>query len=512
MSKFKLVIVGGGTAGWIAANYLNTQLPKSFEKQLEVTLIEASDIPTVGVGEATIPSLRTTLQACGINELEFLQQCDATFKHGIEFVQWRHNPQKDIDDSYFHPFGTPVFVPQQDSVKNWSRVPSEQRPDFGDAFSVQYELAKQGRAPKSPRDKAYDGALSYAYHLDAGKLAEFLKRHARSRGVQHLIAKVSDVKLDGKQNISALTLDTGDTVEADLFVDCTGFAARLINSDKTNTFISKSDQLFVDRAVTTRIPHRGIPDINGYTKCTAQESGWIWDIALQGRRGVGHVYSSRYINDEDARLTLAKYVGVAPDELQSRKLDMRIGYHQHQWRGNCVAIGLASGFLEPLESTGIFLAEMASWLLKDFIPRYSAGLPVQTRYNELMSHHYENIVDFLKMHYCLSGRTDSQFWLDNKKPESIPNTLKKNLELWRDNIPLDIDFTGGPQCFAVPNYQFVLYGMGWQGHTEPASEKEIKAITKDLHELSIRRERLKQFVLRDTVDNAELFKHIIADS
>lgn len=499
----RIVIVGGGTAGWLTAGFLSTQLPLTVNRPVRVTLVEASDIPTIGVGEATIPSLRTTLAACGLSETDFLKNCDATFKHGIQFVQWRRPPDESPGEAYFHPFGAPLEVAGLNPARQWSRLAVSERGDFGDLFSVQPEMAASGRAPKHVNDRPYDGALAYAYHLDAGKLAEFLKQTFKARGVEQRIAKVTEVAGNSEGGLAHLTLDDGGRLEADLFIDCTGFAARLINRDGANAFLSKSDELFVDRAVATRVAHRGIEDILGYTRSTAQRSGWIWDIALQQRRGVGHVYSSRYISDEDARADLIAYLGCGPDEVETRTLDMRIGYHREQWRGNCVAIGLSSGFLEPLESTGIYLIEMANWALADMIPRFLSGARPQSRYNEIMTNHYENIADFLKLHYAITARRDTAFWRDNADPRSWPASLAAKLETWADTIPSVYDFDRTTQCFSAANYQFVLFGMGWAGHKAPAEPNE--RIAGMLSELATRRQRLREFVLRDTVTNDMFF-------
>lgn len=504
--RLNIAIVGGGTAGWLTANFLARQLPLSAGLSVEITLIEASDIPTVGVGEATIPSLRETLAACGIDEFEFLRSCDATFKHGIEFIQWREDPTKAKGESYFHPFGAPLKVGPLNPVRQWSSMQPKSRGAFADVFSVQPEMAHIGQAPKHTKDALYDGALAYAYHLDAGKLAEMLKQRSRGKTVRQIIAKVERVETSLNDKIERLHLDNGAEIAADLFIDCTGFAARLINFNKTNLFKSKSSELFVDRAVTTRIAHNGISDINGYTRCTAQTSGWIWDIALRERRGIGHVYSSRHMDDDDARQTLADYVGISASEIETRKLDMRIGYHAQQWRGNCVAIGLSSGFLEPLESTGIYLIEMANWALIELLPRYLSGANPQSHYDRVMKNHYENIADFLKLHYCISSRRDSPFWVDNSNPETISKTLQANLENWQESPPSIYDFNRTTQCFSATNYQFVLYGMGWRGHKEP---RQITPETKSLmNDLAVRRQRLKQYVLRDTQSNTDFFKSI----
>ncbi len=513
LAPLRILIVGGGTAGWLTAAFLSRQLPLTTGRAVHVTLLEASDIPTIGVGEATIPSLGRTLAACGVGEAEFLKACDATFKHGIEFRQWRRPPHLDPGEAYFHPFGAPLTVGALSPARQWSRLDVAARGAFADLFSVQPELARAGRAPKHLRDAPYQGALAYAFHLDAGKLAEFLKGRFRAQGVRHLIGRVASVSPRSRDcrhaeqpragGIDTITLEDGRTLSADLFIDCTGFAARLINADGENRFVSKANQLFVDRAVTTRIPHGRGADILGYTRSTAQGSGWIWDIALQERRGVGHVYSSRHTSDETAHADLARYLGADPADLETRRLEMKIGYHAAQWRGNCVAIGLSSGFLEPLESTGIYLIEMANWALADLIPRHLAGAPAAVRYNEIMANHYETIVDFLKLHYAISARRDTLFWVENTDRSSWPASLVDKLETWADDLPSIYDFDRTTQCFSATNYLFVLFGMEWPGHRSPS------APTPDgqrlMAELAARRARLRELVLRDTVSNDELF-------
>jgi tryptophan halogenase len=500
----RIVIVGGGTAGWLTAAFLQNQLPYTLNRSVAVTVIEADDIPTVGVGEATIPSIRQTLAACGIEEHVFLKHCNATFKQGIEFVNWRDDPKIAGENSYFHPFGDQVMVAGRDATWQWLQLSATQRAAYADQFSVQAEISKCGRAPKNFTDKPYDGALAYAYHLDAGKLAQFLKDHCKQRGVRHRVQKVVDVERSG-EDIAAIRLDNDDRIVADIFIDCTGFAARLINSDQQNRFNKLSDVLFVDRAVVTRVGIDSLSDILGYTKSTAQSAGWIWDIGLQDRRGVGHVYSSRYIDDDTAKAELAAYVGQQAEVLETRRLDMRIGYHDRQWRGNTVAIGLSSGFLEPLESTGIYLIEMANWAMLEFVPRFLAGAQPQDHYNRILHNHYANIADFLKLHYCLSNRRDTAFWRDNCDPATIPQTLRDNLASWQAAVPSVYDFDRTTQCFSATNYKFVLYGMGWNG-AGPASPEPSDHTSGMMDELAQRRSRLCDFVLHDTVPIAAYFK------
>lgn len=499
-----IVIVGGGTAGWLTATFLQNQLSYTLNRPVEITVIEAEDIPTIGVGEATIPSIRQTLAACGIDEHIFLKSCGATFKQGIEFINWRNEPKESEPNSYFHPFGDQIMVAGKDATWQWLQLPQEKRAAYAEQFSVQAEIARSGRAPKNLTDKPYVGALAYAYHLDAGKLAQFLKALSKERGVRHKVQKVVEIERNG-DNINALRLDNHEQVEADLYIDCTGFAAQLINSDKNNEFNNLSDILFVDRAVVTRIDNKSFADVIGYTKSTAQSAGWIWDIALQDRRGVGHVYSSRYIDDDAAKAELAAYVKQPVAALETRRLDMRIGYHDQQWRGNCVAIGLSSGFLEPLESTGIYLVEMANWAMLEFVPRYLAGALPQPSYNQILHNHYDNIADFLKMHYCLSNRRDTAFWRDNCNATTIPQSLQDNLAIWKSAVPSIYDFHSTTQCFSATNYKFVLYGMGWTGSGGRGGDLD-GYVSCMMRQLAERHSKLRDFVLRDTVSNSAYFE------
>lgn len=472
-----IVIVGGGTSGWLSAAFLAKTLSDSYLGEFKLSLIESSDIPTIGVGEATTPSLQLTLQSLGVDEFEFMRECDATFKHGIRFSQWRRSTEEQPDEYYFHPFQSPLRVGIDQSARHWANTHSDEKYSFAEAVGTQQTLAEKGYSPKLKSAQNFGGPLPYAYHLDAGKLAVFLKKIAKKNDVEHIIGEVSDTEIKAG-HITSLILKDGSRHETDLVIDCTGFAAKFINHDKTNPFIDKSHQLFCDRAVATRIEIPSISDIVPYTKSTAQESGWIWDINLTERRGVGHVYSSRHCSEEQALDTLAQYVGVDSRKLEHRQLRMRIGYHEKQWRGNCVAIGLSAGFLEPLESTGIYLTEMAVWMLGQKLPRFFSentpiekpeegkpcsnnqdAAPTAARFNFMMGRHFENIVDFIKAHYYLSGRQDSDFWRENTNPATAPESLKELLNRWKKDYPGDYDFDSNIVCFNSENYQYILYGM-----------------------------------------------------
>lgn len=501
----QIVIVGGGTSGWLSATFLSRALSETCLESIDITLIESSDIPPIGVGEATTPSLRGTLSAMGIEETEFMRECEATFKHGIKFSQWKHAPGEMAGEYYFHPFQAPMRSGVDFLTHHWLNMPVDSRGKFANRFGVQQALAELNIAPKAANSGSYAGPLPYAYHLDAGKLAIYLREKAIGNGVNHVIGEVADLVIDDDYTIRKLLLKNGDTYSPDLVIDCTGFGARLINYDKRNRFEDKTDQLFCDRAIATRVRVNGYEDVRPYTTSTALANGWVWDISLTERKGVGHVYSSQYCSDDDAVLELANYLRIAPEDLEYRMLKMRIGYHRRQWRGNCVAVGLSAGFLEPLESTGIYLVEMAIWLISQSVPRYFAGQNVSVRFDRIMNRHFENIVDFVKAHYCLSDRADSPFWVDNRREQTIPESLKERLEMWDASVPNDYDFDSNILCFNSDNYQYILYGMAGDGQGGCINlEKSIKFMDK----IDTRRTAMLERMKLGLADNAKLLQQI----
>jgi tryptophan halogenase len=334
---------------------------------------------------------------------------------------------------------------------------------------MQSTLAERGKAPKRLIDPDYRGPLNHAYHFDAVGFAAVLAEHGQTLGVRRHLGTVEQVTLDEHGAIAQVVTAEHGAMTADLYVDCTGQAATLIGATLHSPFHPCNDVLFADRAVTLQVPHASADAaIAPYTLSTAQEAGWIWDIALQQRRGVGYVYSSRHSEAARAEATLRRYVGSAGDALQARHLQFQAGHRPEPWRANCVAIGLAGGFLEPLESTGIALIELGAYLLTHLMPGDSADLGyTAAHFNRMMDARYTRIIDFLKMHYCLSQRTDSAFWIDNRHPGSIPQTLKERLALWRHRPPHRLDFVTDLEMFLPASWQYVLYGMEFVTDLEP---------------------------------------------
>ena len=458
MSKIKkILIVGGGTSGWLAANYLAKKLGN-----VEVSLIESHDIPTIGVGEATIPPIRTLMAAIGAEEAEFMRTASATFKIGLKFVNWVHAPEKpgDVADSYYHVFGSFGQAGGELMAPYWVMDREKGDTSFVDYTMVEGGVCDGGRAPKRTTDPQYNGPIQYAYHFDAGKLVDFLKVHGKSMGVTHLIGNVTEVVLDEGGNIDHLkTKELGD-LDADLFIDCTGFGAHLIEKKLGTEYTNLTDVLFCDSAVACQVPY-GDPKqaINPYTTVTAQSEGWTWDIPLSNRRGIGYVHSSKYTEPEEAERVLRQYMGPEADGLDVRHLKFRTGFRREQWKGNCVSLGLSAGFIEPLESTGIYLVDAALRMLVDFLGTPETLNLAAKDFNRRMGETFDDIVDFVKLHYAITKRADTAFWRDNTAPTSWTSSLQDKIESWRYRVPGMHEFYGFPNVFGLTNYMQILYGM-----------------------------------------------------
>jgi len=461
MGKRRILIVGGGTAGWLTAAYLARYLDIADQAQIEISLLESPELGIIGVGEGTFPTIRSTLKFLGIDETQFIRATSATFKQGIRFNDWLHAPQADgTRHHYLHPFEAPFYTEGTSLVPYWLLQDEAVRPPFAEAVTIQNRVAESRRAPKKQGEGEFSGPLNYAYHFDAAKLARILKARAVELGVRHLAGLLTDVALDSDGAIARVETRELGALEADLYIDCSGFRAELIGKALGAPFKSVRDVLFADRALAAKIPY-GDPDapIESFTIAAAHEAGWTWDIGLEGARGIGTVYSSAHMTDDEAAQVLRGYIG--HDDFSARLLPFEPGYRETQWVKNCVAVGLSGGFVEPLESTGVLLIEAAVGMIAELFPH---GGPVDApakRFNQLIVGRYERIIDFLKLHYCLSRR-EEPFWRDNADPASIPDTLQELLRQWRHRPPGRFDFLLDLESFAFFNYQYILYGMDFR--------------------------------------------------
>jgi tryptophan halogenase len=444
----EIVIVGGGTAGWMAAAALVRLLDR---RATNITLIESDEIGTVGVGEATIPPLIAYNRMLGINEDEFVAATRGTFKLGIEFVDWGS-----VGTRYFHPFGPHG----QDFLgvhfhQIYLREQRQRTLDNIDAWSMSAAAAMLGRFAR-PADNARLplSQLAYAFHFDAGLYARFLRGRAEPDGVRRVEGKIVDAKLNPSNgHVEEVTLADRRTIAGDLFIDCSGFRGLLIEDQLETGYEDWTKWLPCDRAVAVPSRYPGQPD--PFTRCTARSAGWQWRIPLQHRMGNGLVYSSGFMGDADAQaLALANLEGEPLAE--PRRLAFKAGRRLKAWNGNVVSLGLSSGFIEPLESTSIHLIQSSIVKLLALFPDRRFNPIERDEYNRQMKDVYEDARDFIILHYKATQRDDSDFW-NHCRTMDVPDSLHRKLELWQAKGRL---FREHHELFGTASWVAVLLGQG----------------------------------------------------
>lgn len=420
--RVKVVVVGGGTAGWMTAAALAKLLPT----RCSVHLVESEAIGIVGVGEATLPQIRGFNDRLGIDEADFMAATRATFKLGIEFRDWGRP-----GDSYIHPFGT--FGTGQGEVDfhhYWSRVRRETGsvPPIGE-FSMAVTMAYANRFALPTADPGkIESTFNYAYQFDATLYAPYLRRVAEQLGVRRTEGRIVDVELDGESgDVRGVVLEGGARIEGDLFVDCSGFVSLIIGKALNEPFEDWSRWLPCDRAVA--MPCRTRTALSPYTTAAAMPDGWRWRIPLQHRTGNGYVYASAFASDEQTRADLVAAVEGEPIA-EPRVLKFKAGRRRHSWVRNCVAVGLSSGFLEPLESTSIYLIQAAITGIVDLFPEREVSAVDRDEFNRVIDLEYDRIRDFLILHYHQTERSDSEFW-NYVRTMEVPDSLKEKIELFR---------------------------------------------------------------------------------
>ncbi|WP_166167907.1 tryptophan halogenase family protein [Pseudomaricurvus alcaniphilus] len=441
------VIVGGGTAGWMSAAILARVME---HLQCRVTLVESPDIPTVGVGESTIPSMVDLLDFLAIPKSDFIARTQATFKLGIKFVDWL-----DKGHHYWHPFGS--IGNKIDGVafyQHWlkSRFHGGQN-EYTD-FSPSIAMAKLNHfVIPDPNQKTALSGSTYAFQLDAGLMANYFAEYSRARNVTHIRSHIGGVNLADNGRIKEVVLHDGSKLEGDFFIDCSGQAALLIEKALGVDFVDWSHFLPVNRAAVVQTTNTS--PLPPYTEATAHAHGWRWRIPLQSRTGNGYVYCSDFCDDETALEALARQV---KGELVTdpRVLRFRTGKRARHWHQNCLAVGLSSGFLEPLESTGIYLVMRALLNFIELLPDNHLDQVTVDEFNRLMDMEFECIRDFIVLHYCPSRRTDSDFWR-RWQELAIPDSLQRKLSLFKANGRL---FKNPQDLFADESWYAVLEGMG----------------------------------------------------
>lgn len=444
MSKFEVrnvVIAGGGTAGWMTSAALSSLLGKN----LTITLIESDDIPTVGVGEATIPPLQSFHRLLKINEQEFMAETHATFKLGISFENWREQGHE-----YFHSFGTTGKDCWAATFHNfWLKAKKEGSTTPFDRYCLEVQAARLNRFAKLK-----DQSLNYAYHLDAGLYARFLRKISERNGVKRVEGLIDQVEQNRETGfIKRLHLKSGEVVEGDLFIDCTGFKGLLIEKTLNAGYEDWSHWLLCDSAVA--VQSSSADALPPYTRSIAHECGWRWQIPLQSRIGNGLVYSSKYLSDGTATKVLLDGLGEPP--LNSpRVIKFRPGRRRVGWLKNCVAIGLSSGFIEPLESTSIHLIQRSIIRLLQLFPAYGIKEPDVKEYNRQGESETNFIRDFIVLHYKVTQRLDSDFWAYCQEM-SVPDSLQRRIDLFAECGRV---FREDVDLFAENSWVQVMMGQG----------------------------------------------------
>lgn len=442
----RIVIVGGGTAGWMTAAALANQL----QTNATITLIESEEIGTVGVGEATIPPIRQFNQLLGINENEFVKACQGSFKLGIEFVNWG-----EVGHRYFHPFGP--FGKAFDTVSlhhYWYAAHQQGKADSLDNYSMAWVAAKSGKFAPPERDpRNILSTFDYAYHFDAGLYARFLRSYSEQRGVRRVEGKVAHTRLNADTGfVDSVGMEDGSSIPGELFIDCSGFRGLLIEQALGTGYEDWSHWLPCDRAWAVPT-ERG--ELIPYTRSTAHEAGWQWRIPLQHRAGNGHVFCSSFMDEDRAAEVLMENLPTAALD-SPRMLKFQTGRRKKFWNKNVVAIGLASGFLEPLESTSIHLIQSGIAKLLALFPDKTFDEATSEEYNRVSTIEMENIRDFIILHYCLNKRNDSELWrhcAHMPLPERLTHRIKSFGKFGR-LVPGEKDLFGDASWLAVHVGQF----------------------------------------------------------
>lgn len=466
-----IAIVGGGTSGWMTAAALSKTLSKD---HYTIKLIESKEIPTVGVGEATIPPIESFNKLLGIDRNTFIKETGGTFKLGIEFLNWGN-----IGDSYYHPFGSYGADLNHSSFYSfWQRARHAESGKSLEALSLNIQMAKKKRfilpqdIKNSPLSK-----IQYAYHFDASRYAQFLRKYAENRGVERIEASVTNILQNTKNGyIKTLQLDNQKNISADFFIDCTGFKGLLIEDTLKTGYESWNDYLPCDRAKA--VASEPQQDIASHTKAIAHGFGWQWKIPLQHRLGNGLVYSSNFWNDQSAENTLLANLET-PATADVRQLRFRTGRRLKFWNKNCIAIGLSSGFLEPLESTSIHLIQSAISKFISLLPRFNENFDRQRqKYNQLMQKEIELVRDFIILHYKATQRDDTAFWRYCKNM-AIPTSLEDKIETYRSCGYLSRDDN---ELFSEGSWLSVLEGQGihCQSYSPLADQAKLEDLMKNL--------------------------------
>ena len=459
-----LLIVGGGTAGWMAANLILQAWPDT-----QVSLIESDDIGIIGVGEGATPYLKTFFKRLNISESEWMPACDATYKVGINFEGWSGLTEY---PSYFHPFFSVLDKPIAEMFFHncGARRRGAVAHTCPDDFFITPALARQGKSPVIKREQgqepkqAAQGEIDYAYHFDSGKLGQFLKSKAKERGLRHVIDKVVDVATHPSGDISHVSTEKSGDISADFFIDCTGFRARLIHQTLKQDYVSYADNLLNNAAVAIQTPKFPTESQEVQTRSIALNHGWVWKIPLSSRNGNGYVYSDNHISAFEAEAELRQNLGIGYNaDVAVKHLSMRIGRLSKHWHKNCLAVGLSQGFIEPLEATALMLTQLTLDQFIASIEGNASSLNKQRRdFNQQLNTMFDGVRDYIVAHYQLSQRTDTEYWRDNQFNTPEPEILQAIKQAWLQGGDVEkvLSEYASRLVYLRPSWYCIFAGMG----------------------------------------------------
>jgi len=448
------VILGGGTAGWMTANLLANRWGA---KGVSITLVESPSIGIIGVGEGSTPTLARFFSDLGIDEQDWMPECNATYKVSIRFEGW--SPGMGVH-SYAHPFISQLdtFSERPFHVNCRTRRLGLDVVTSPSEFLFNGWLAERGLAPQRPPNFPF--RVEYGYHFDSGLLGEFLKRHALQQGVDHRALEVTGVNQHDDGRIQSVIASDGTTLEGDFFIDCSGFRSLLIQDTLKVPFDSFGDNLFNDAAVAMPTMRANSPPVE--TRATALSAGWVWSIPLTHRTGNGYVYSSRYKDADQAETELRQHLGLMDADVEARHLKMRVGQVREHWNKNCLALGLSGGFIEPLEATALHLVQTGAEIFMDHYEEGGFSDARRGAYNAIASERFERVRDYIVAHYKLNTRDDSDYWRDNRSNMHLSESLRQILDVWYrgGDLTAEIERQQLSSHFGTTSWHCLLAGYG----------------------------------------------------
>ncbi len=473
----RIVILGGGTAGWIAANAM---IRRWGDKGADITLVESPDIGTVGVGEGSTPHFKIIFDDIGVEEAEWMPQCNATYKNGISFANWSTRPGF---ERYFHPFPSRI---DQHTTKDFyfNTFARRQGVDVHahpDRFFLSARLAQNRQGPKP--DENFPFFVEYGYHFDSHLVGEFLKGIATGRGVRHVQARVLQVEQTAEGDIAGLQTDTEGVVEGDFFIDCSGFRGTLIQETLQVPFRSYAENLFNDAAVV--LPTQQQQTIGSETVSTAMKYGWRWEIPLTHRIGNGYVYSSSFCSADEAETELRADLGLLDSDVEARHLKMKVGRVESHWHRNCLAVGLSQGFIEPLEATALNIVGKTVYKFIEAVEADGFGGERRDEFNETVNQGFETVRDYIVTHYIMNSRSDTDYWVQNGENNKVSDTVRQILEIWKTGRSLteEMERRKIVSSYTPMSWCCLLAGYGFFPDTRPVPADHPAATQVDINKV-----------------------------